>query len=409
MNFIKKYLALVIPALIAIIAIGMFIPAILIGRTVKQDMEDSLSLGSQIDSLVKKTPSRKQADQEKAYQDKHEEDTDKIVTSVTQSNQRELISYDIFPKPMDESSQLFIEFGKVYRTTVRKLVKSMDALDAPSDKDIRKETSQKSHALTSRSGSRSSGTSDAIKDAVCRKRAESIPIYANPSAFRWHEYWDEWEYEGLNEALEDCWYSQVAYWIYEDVVASIKKANGNSSKVYTSDVKRLLGIGFERVNDYTKITSSGKVSTPPMYVMDDEIGIFGIKPWTGRKSDGDIDVLHFTFTVIIDSKAVIPFMKVLCSEKEHQFRENFKNDGQLITGLKHNQITILQSEISPVDKTIKKHTDYRYGDNATVRLDLICEYIFSRNGYEMIKPKTIKELFDPMNTSKSSGGRKKRK
>ena len=37
------------------------------------------------------------------------------------------------------------------------------------------------------------------------------------------------------------------------------------------------------------------------------------------------------------------------------------------------------------------HKLYRYGEAAAVRLDLICEYIFKKDGYDEIKPETIEE------------------
>ena len=40
---------------------------------------------------------------------------------------------------------------------------------------------------------------------------------------------------------------------------------------------------------------------------------------------------------------------------------------------------------------LETHRLYRYGDDAVVRLDLICEYIFNKNGYEKIKPESVKK------------------
>ena len=58
---------------------------------------------------------------------------------------------------------------------------------------------------------------------------------------------------------------------------------------------------------------------------------------------------------------------------------------------RHNQITILQSDIRPVVFTNEEHKLYRYGDDAVVQLDLICEYIFDKGGYDAIKPKWVKQ------------------
>jgi hypothetical protein len=59
----------------------------------------------------------------------------------------------------------------------------------------------------------------------------------------------------------------------------------------------------------------------------------------------------------------------------------------------HNQITILQSTTEAIDPEEKSHEFYRYGEeNTVVKLDLICEYIFNKSGYDEIKPESIKEL-----------------
>jgi hypothetical protein len=46
----------------------------------------------------------------------------------------------------------------------------------------------------------------------------------------------------------------------------------------------------------------------------------------------------------------------------------------------------------PVDRQALVHSKHRYGDAAVVRLNLVCEYIFHRIGYDDIKPQAIKEL-----------------
>ena len=83
-------------------------------------------------------------------------------------------------------------------------------------------------------------------------------------------------------------------------------------------------------------------------------------------------------------------MKELCSEKSHSFYPDFVQSGQPVES-RHNQITILQSDLKVIDKTDPAHELYRYGKSAVIRLDLICEYQFNRKGYDMIKPKLIKK------------------
>jgi hypothetical protein len=80
-------------------------------------------------------------------------------------------------------------------------------------------------------------------------------------------------------------------------------------------------------------------------------------------------------------------MQELCSAKEHKFR-GFAGDEPEQT-FKHNQITILENKFRSIDE--EPYSLYRYGEDAVVELDLICEYMFNRKGYEEIKPETVKE------------------
>jgi hypothetical protein len=77
-------------------------------------------------------------------------------------------------------------------------------------------------------------------------------------------------------------------------------------------------------------------------------------------------------------------MDALCSEKQHYFT-GYKGD-QKPEKYTHNQITILLSSIDPVDRNSLEHKRYFYGDNAIVLLNLACEYVFNRQGYDPVKP-----------------------
>jgi len=37
------------------------------------------------------------------------------------------------------------------------------------------------------------------------------------------------------------------------------------------------------------------------------------------------------------------------------------------------------------------HDLYRYGEDAVVELELVCEYIFNKKGYDEIKPELVKK------------------
>lgn len=83
-------------------------------------------------------------------------------------------------------------------------------------------------------------------------------------------------------------------------------------------------------------------------------------------------------------------MQQLCSAKQHKFRGFWGESQEQV--FKHNQITILQSQITPIDREDDTHSLYRYGEDAVVRLDLICEYIFKKSALDEIKPKSVEEF-----------------
>ncbi len=386
------------PVGLVLVAALLYIPTNMIGASLTSEIK-SKSLGSatQIDSMLRSVPSQKQYEMEMQYQNRHSEDARMINKLSVQGTQRSLVSYRIFPEPEDTSQQLFDEFADSYREAIKDLVKLINGRDAP-DKDFLKRKLGTPKVLKKSSGAKNSYTRKV--DAVCLKRARSISVYASPQSFSWYNFWDNWknvEFPGQKFAVEYCWHSQVAYWIYQDIVDSISQMNSDADSVLTSEVKRLIGVSFKKVvTDTVKKSSSVLLDEDkPNYVIElEDATIEKTVPWTGRISGKYIDVVHFSTAVIIDSRSVMAFMKSLCSQKEHTHRIGYSENGDEIA-LKHNQITVLASEISPVDLEDDVHKYNRYGDDAVVRLSLVCEYIFVRNGYDTIKPRSIKELLDP--------------
>jgi hypothetical protein len=110
--------------------------------------------------------------------------------------------------------------------------------------------------------------------------------------------------------------------------------------------------------------------------------------FTGRVSKDDIDVVHFSAVLVISAKAIIPFMRELCSAKEHNFMGYTGQEP--VKTFKHNQITVLESRVRPVDMMLRSSKDYRYGSDSVVQVEIVCEYIFNKNGYEAIKPEQVK-------------------
>ncbi len=428
MSFIKKYSVLLIPVGIALAAGVVIVLTILTSRSLAKDIaKNSLEPGRQMASLLRKPISEGQPEVEKIIQDKRAQDVMGVVNLSRQCSMRELISYRIFPMPTDSSQQVFDEYGENYRAAVESLVRNMRALEAPGDIEVQEALNEGSQQAAGRFGGYggmgnynrrairspirpNDNTRNAMVDAICGKRAEDILVYANPNLFKWHSYWSDFQYAGSESAIQDCWYSQLAYWIYEDVVTTINNLNADSQNVYSSPAKRLLGVSFREAVDYPKTTGrtgyggglgmrgyggggydEGMSSRgdAPEYIRYSEGGVLDVETWSGRVCNDDIDVVHFSVGVIVSSSSVMPFMKELCSAKEHKYRAGYLKDGAQQT-FQHNQIGILRSDVIAVERDAPDNANYRYGDEAVVRLDLICEYIFNRDGYDKIKPESIK-------------------
>ena len=414
-NIFKDYSSLLVPVVIVLVAVFIFIPGQLMSSKLKNYIaSESISKrGKQVQSLNRSDISGSQWKVEKEYMEACAEDANQIALIAAQSSRRQLLSYKIFPKPKGISTLIFEQFGQQFRDSVDASIVRARASDCPTNVELQRSMQSYSSPGSYRGGRGSpgmlfktpyGGSSDAeaaIKDALCRDKAESASVYSNPSDLSGYEFWgrgeptsgkskksDKFTYTGTDEAVKDCWYYQLAYWIIEDVIDTIGALNSESESVFTSPVKRLMEVSFTT----SGYSSSSRSTTTrkgdgPSYVLTVNDGL--TEPWTGRLCNNDIDVVHFNVVVVVSTKAVLPFMQQLCSAKQHKFRGFFGESQEQI--FKHNQITILESRIGSVDREDKEHELYRYGEDAVVELDLICEYIFNKNGYNEIKPDSVKK------------------
>jgi hypothetical protein len=390
-SIIGDYFPLLVPLIIFIVALLTFIPGQLLSSSLKQQMEnESISKrANKVSSYSKNTISSEQWTIEQAYQKDYENDANRISILALQACQRPLLSYKIFPEPKDTSQLIFDEFGKAYQEGIVKLLEQINARDCPTEAELEKtiqkgpvtDTSFFPGPTTAKTGRNT--VSETIKDELCRAKAESASVYATPSAISGYDYWERYEYTGITQSVKDCWYWQLAYWIIEDVIKTVQVCNSGSDNVFTSPVKRIIDVGFD---PGTREISQHSQADKPKYVNKTEEAF--VVPCTGRISNEDIDVVHFNVTVIVNTKDVLKFMKELCSAKQHTFR-GFSGEDKPQDFI-HNQITTLQSHIKPINREDNMHQLYRYGNDAIVSLNLICEYIFYKKSYEQIKPDVVK-------------------
>ena len=403
MDFIKKYLSLMIPVGVTLVAVVLLMVGLMKAQSLQEQMQESISIGRRIASYKDQNISASQWELEREYQQAHARDANEISAMAKENSQRELLSYKIFPEPKETSAQIFYNFGQEYRSAIESLIKDIGALDVPTEAELNN-LLQQSQTDSDRNraagpGGRGfgldtkPGMSNPIIELFYKQRAETIPVYGNPARLSGYEFWNQFTYVGRQDAIEKSWYSQVGYWIQKDIIDSIKAMNKGSNSVLTSPVKQLVGVSFTGPADSEKLS----VQDMPKYVTTPTDGL--APPWTGRICNDDIDVVHFNVSVVIRSDAVLKFMQELCKAKEHVFSGFFNEKQPEI--LKHNQITILGSQINPVDRVGEFRKGYYYGNDAIARLNLVCEYVFNRAGYDEIKPTSVKQHLGQLEEKKS--------
>ncbi|HUT30084.1 MAG TPA: hypothetical protein VMX13_09855 [Sedimentisphaerales bacterium] len=393
----KSYSSLLKPFFILLAGAIVLVPTQLISRNLGQKVQrESVSTGKDMQAL-EVFPSR-QWEEEKKRQDAFERDANEIDRLARQSTQRQLLSYAIFPKPKDESVFIFGDFGRKFRGAVDQLIARMNAGDCPTQDELDK--FRKSPKARRALSVNLTEVDAAIEDNLCREKAERASVYARADDLDGYDFWAEYGYakaKSRDEAVRNCWYSQLAYWIIEDVVHTVGVLNSGSSSVLTSPVKRLLSVNFPMIvtGGRTKYVSTGsrkdkEQDSLPSYLVSPKYGL--ATPHTARICDGDIDVVHFKIQVVVSTKAVLSFMQELCRAKEHEFKGWDGTEPEQI--FKHNQITILRYTIDSVKRDGGAHSLYRYGEDAVVKLEVICEYIFDASTYDQVKPQAVKDTVE---------------
>jgi hypothetical protein len=392
---LRSYYVLLWPAVIVLASAGVMTAALMMGSSFGQKMnKESLPLANEVKKMLDSSPAISQAEVEARYEQQYQADANKIARLAEQSTERELLSYDIFPAPKESSSQLFTQFGDRFCKKVDGLTAKVSGRDCPSDEELKRGDSGTSSVISRMPMMPATGGDDfRIIDEICQARAKSASVYVNPADISGYDFWEQYKYSNADTGVKDCWYWQLGYWIIEDVFSTVGTLNAGSNSVYTSPVKRVIKVGFTIPGNL--FGSDGKTTSQdaPKYVIKPEDQLS--ESCTARLSNENIDVVHFSIVAVVRLKDVMTYMKELCGVKEHQF---MGYDGKSpVSVFRHNQISILESQIRPIDFASREHQNYRYGPDPVVEVDLVCEYVFNKNGYVTIKPDLTKLDAEPKN------------
>jgi len=376
----RAYSVLIWPAIILLACGAVLTATVLLGRGLKQKVSnESVPIGNKVLAQLKSSPAAKQAEVEKRYQDAYQHDANSIQRLSIQSSERELLSYDIFPQPKDTSTLLFTRFGENYRHGIEAMIKKANGHDCPNADEIK---------VATEAGKSSGDAMARIIEEICRARAKSSSVYASPDIVSGYDFWKTYKYSNADDSLKDCWFWQIGYWIIEDVFTTVEKTNAGSSSVFSSPVKRVERVGFLTPDALfgTGVVGLKAAQDRPKYVTKPDEQL--TESFTSRISNESIDVVHFSMVVVLSTKSIVPFMRELCSIKEHSF-SGFTGQ-EPAKAFKHNQITILESRVKPVAPLSADNQYYRYGAESIAEVEMVCEYIFNKQGYDAIKPESIK-------------------
>ncbi|MDO8303207.1 MAG: hypothetical protein Q7T18_08195, partial [Sedimentisphaerales bacterium] len=136
LRLVKKHSVLILPIGIASAAILLFLPTLFAGKAVRSQMQASVDMGGQIESLARTTPPANQHKVEQVYQQAHADDANAISWLLAATSERELLVYEIFPEPNETSSIIFVNFGKAYRKAIENMIGELRARDCPSEVEI---------------------------------------------------------------------------------------------------------------------------------------------------------------------------------------------------------------------------------------------------------------------------------
>lgn len=407
----RNNVPLLISVIIALIGLLLFVPTQLLSRNLQNQMQQE-SIAKLAEPLrnVKANPIT--PDQVKQVEDnfnKLSADANAIEMEAVNSTKRELLNPAIFHlDPNDPNGtvalSIFYDFGKRYCGKIDDFIKSHNARLCPTETEITTELENSGiNSLTTQARRSAYDNRDQVDnmkgimvDEICQNRAKSASIYIDPYAISGYDFWSQFSYSSWTDDIENCWYSQLGYWVIEDIFDTIAAMDKGHDSLMDAPVKRLMKITFSD-------TTASKAAAPV------PVGVVGVNPSvtyndrpsyvlstdkipkdtpTGRYSDENHDVIHFKVTFVVVSGDTMRLIRELCSAKEHEYVDK---SGQT-QHYKHNQISVLGMVKKSVDMKSDEHKYYRYGDENVSEVELTCEYLFNKKGYDDIKPQSVKEF-----------------
>lgn len=454
MNFIKTHLFLLLCGVLILVGIGLFVVGHLFASANDEKLQEVTSQVQKVQQLRSRVVNLGELQQLNTDAQKAKQLQQEVERQVRQTSFRPLLSDEIFPalKSAANKDLYYSAFARNYCQSVNDLLVLLHAGTPPSQEEIerRAESLVGSGATqpgaaaggmgfdpgmmapdfgmpgatgTGRRGDLSNQKARLI-ETLDRSRAETIGLYATPDSFALYSHWKGMPSGTVDDLARDSWFTQIAAWIQQDVALAIQQLNADSTNVFHSPVKRVIGISFagnppvsqpteteftqplsgrggvsgsRTANPATRQPANGALLLP-IYVTDsgqdarsatlatsqNKSKFKGtlVEPYTGRITNDIIDVVHFKLSVVIDAAYADHFKHALQSKKGQGDSER-------------NQITVLAFDLQPIDLAAENASGYQYGEGNFAVARIYCEYFFFHEGYAHLMPKQVQDILSP--------------
>lgn len=243
----------------------------------------------------------------------------------------------------------------------------------------------------------------------------------------------EWVSLSDQPSGQDCWFGQLSYWIQKDLAEVIRDLNEDAAdqqnqtpSVKNAVVKRIIsidvepfyyvgqekqqrvpfgmppatdlpgGVGFPGAMGALNPYMMDMGEQPQMYgsgiggyeLLAERARKYKDDPFTKRFSDDKVDVLQFTFSLVIDSRKVNEFLEALAHKNLYTIlsvsisRQDVVVDPRKFT---------MSSRITQFNPRQQAGEELLYGPDPVVRLDIAAEALFLRSLYGEMIPQMVRE------------------
>ena len=178
---------------------------------------------------------------------------------------------------------------------------------------------------------------------------------------------------------KECWFGQVAFWIQQDLSQIFRDLNlasaereGQSPNVTNATVKLI---------DHIEVGDS-------YYVADTKQTSSSVGSFTEHVSNDQIDVLHFSFSIIIDSRYVNEFLGLFSRKNLYTILNVSLSREDVEINNRNFKMLGNSSSFNPGKDAAE---DLVYGTAPVIRLDVDAELLLLREIYTKDTPEQIRE------------------